>query len=180
VVIVMRDGYATLSHDITVADGHTVARDVGLPTAPTLTQELTVVGRLSDYVEATAHASRTSARLIDVPQAIQVLPARFLEDIGALDTKDLYKHVSGVTDSPYSSTVVRGFTARSYTIIDAHDRQQFGAHLRLLVRVDNVLDRRYSAFSLFAARVGNVPGQPRTISVALTVSSRAGRRGAQP
>jgi iron complex outermembrane receptor protein len=115
-VVILRDGYATLSEAVQVAPGQTLTLEVQLPLAPTLTQELVVTGRLSDYVETSAGAARTSARLIDVPQAIQVLPARFLEDIGALDTKDLYKHISGVTDSSYSSTVVRGFTQREVLI----------------------------------------------------------------
>jgi len=115
-VVILRDGYAPLSEVVEVAAGGTVTLEVQLPLAPTLTQEIVVTGRMSDYVETSAGAARTSARLIDVPQAIQVLPARFLEDIGALDTKDLYKHISGVTDSAYSSTVVRGFTQREVLI----------------------------------------------------------------
>ena len=115
-VVILRDGYATLSEVVQVAAGQTLTVEVQLPLAPTLTQEIVVTGRMSDYVETSAGAARTSARLIDVPQAIQVLAARFLEDIGALDTKDLYKHISGVTDSAYSSTVVRGFTQREVLI----------------------------------------------------------------
>lgn len=115
-IVILRDGYAPLSQVVDVTAGASVTLDVRLPLAPTLTQEIVVTGRMSDYVETSAGAARTSARLIDVPQAIQVLPARFLEDIGALDTKDLYTHISGVTDSAYSSTVVRGFTQREVLI----------------------------------------------------------------
>jgi iron complex outermembrane receptor protein len=115
-LVVIRDGYAPLSQSIAVMAGQTLTLDIRLPAAPTLTQEVTVRGRLSDYVDSSARASRTSAALIDVPQAIAVLPARLIEDIGALDTKDLYKFVSGVSDSPYSSTVVRGFTQREVLV----------------------------------------------------------------
>jgi iron complex outermembrane recepter protein len=115
-VVFMRDGYVTLSQPVTVSATEPVTLEVRLPAAPTLSQELTVVGRLSDYIETSATAAKTSARLIDVPQAIAVLPARFLEDVGAFDTKDLYRHVSGVVDSPYSSTVVRGFTQREVLV----------------------------------------------------------------
>lgn len=115
-VIVLRDGYAPLSQPVEIRTGDTVTLDVQLPFAPRVSQELTVLGRLSDYVEATASAAKTSEQLLNVPQAIQVLPAQFLADIGALDTKDIYKHVSGVSDSPYSSTVVRGFTQREVLI----------------------------------------------------------------
>jgi iron complex outermembrane receptor protein len=65
-----------------------------------------------------------------------------------------------------------GLRAPAYTVVDAHYFQQVTPRLRVLLRVDNVFDVRYSASSLFAARVGNIPGQPRTASVALTVSSR--------
>jgi iron complex outermembrane recepter protein len=115
-IVITRDGFVPLSEPVTVIAGQTLTLDVRLPAAPTLTQELTVVGRISDYVDTTAGAAKTSARLIDVPQAIVVLPARLIEDIGALDTKDLYKFISGVTDSPYSSTVVRGFTQREVLV----------------------------------------------------------------
>ena len=101
---------------MTVDPGRTLTLDVRMPLAPTLSEELTVIGRMSDYVETSASASKTSARLIDVPQAIVVLPSRFLEDLGALDTKELYRHISGVEDSPYSSTVVRGFTQREVLV----------------------------------------------------------------
>ena len=115
-IIVVRDGYAPLSQSVAVTAGQTTTLDVRLPLAPTLSQEVVVTGRLSDYVDSSARASRTTAALIDVPQAIAVLPARLIEDIGALDTKDLYKHISSVSDSPYSSTVVRGFTQREVLV----------------------------------------------------------------
>lgn len=109
IVTVTRDGYAALSQPVTIVSGQTLSLDVNLPLAPTLSEKVEVRGRVSDYVESTASASRTSARLMDVPQAIVVLPERLLEDIGALDTKELYKHMSGVTDGPYNSMIVRGF-----------------------------------------------------------------------
>jgi iron complex outermembrane recepter protein len=114
-LVVSRDGFAALSQEITVtAGGATI--EVRLPRQVTVAETLTVVGRLSDYVDTSAGAARTSASLIDVPQAIVVLPARLIEDIGALDTKDLYKFMSGVSDSPYSSTVMRGFTQREVLV----------------------------------------------------------------
>lgn len=115
-VVVTREGYAPLSQPITVAAGQSVTLDVQLPAAPSVSEQLTVVGRLSDYVESTSSAARTSAPLLDVPQAIEVLPSRLLSDIGAVDTKDLYKFMSGVSDSPYSMVVVRGFSQREVLV----------------------------------------------------------------
>ncbi len=115
-VLVTRDGYAPLSRAVEVTPAQPVTLDFTLPRQISVTEGLTVVGRLSDYVDTTASAARTSAALMDIPQAIVVLPARLIEDIGALDTKDLYKFMSGVADSPYSSTVVRGFTQREVLV----------------------------------------------------------------
>lgn len=115
-IIFVRDGFLTHSEVLAAGPGAAITRDVVMRQAPTLTQEITVLGRMSDYTDATAGAARTSARLIDVPQAVQVLPGQLLEDIGALDTKDLYRHIAGVTDSTYSATVVRGFTQREVLV----------------------------------------------------------------
>jgi iron complex outermembrane receptor protein len=116
VVLMTRDGYAPLTLDVTVDAARGATLDVEMPRQVSVTEGLTVVGRVNDYVDTSAGAARTSAALIDVPQAIVVLPARLIEDIGALDTKDLYKFMSGVSDSPYSSTVVRGFTQREVLV----------------------------------------------------------------
>jgi iron complex outermembrane receptor protein len=115
-VVISKEGFAALTESVTLPAGQTVSIEVRLPGALVLAEQLTVLGRLSDYIEATALAARSSARLIELPQAIAVLPARLLDDVGALDTKDLYRHISGVVDSPYSSTVVRGFTQREVLV----------------------------------------------------------------
>ena len=115
-LVVSRDGFAASSQEVTVIASEPTTVEVRLPRQVSIAEELTVVGRLSDYIDTSAGAARTSAPLIDVPQAIVVLPARLIEDIGALDTKDLYKFISGVSDSPYSSTVVRGFTQREVLV----------------------------------------------------------------
>lgn len=115
-LVVSRTGYTALTQELTVTAGQPTTVDVRMPRQVAIAEELTVVGRLSDYVDTSAGAARTSAALIDVPQAIVVLPARLIQDIGALDTKDLYKFISGVSDSPYSSTVVRGFTQREVLV----------------------------------------------------------------
>lgn len=115
-VVATRGGFSPATSEVTVAASGAPALDVLLPDGLLVNETLTVQGRLSDYVETSAMATRTSARLIDVPQAIAVLPARLLEDVAALDTKDLYRHISGVVDSPYSSTIVRGFTQREVLV----------------------------------------------------------------
>jgi len=68
----------------------------------------------SDSFLATASVSVTKSpvSLIDTPYAIQVIPQALLEDRNIQDIKDLYRNISGVTDSPYSAMTFRGFTQR--------------------------------------------------------------------
>jgi iron complex outermembrane receptor protein len=66
-----------------------------------------------------------------------------------------------------------GIRAPGYVVVDLHYFQQVTPRIRMLARIDNVFDRQYAASSLFVARAGNIPGQPRTFSIALTVTSRA-------
>jgi iron complex outermembrane recepter protein len=70
-------------------------------------------------------------------------------------------------EEPYA-----GIRAPGYAIVDAHFFQQVGRLARVIVKAENLFDRHYAANSLFAARAGNIPGQPRTLSVSLTLSTR--------
>ncbi len=115
-LVTTREGFAPLTQTVEITMGQRTTLEILLPAQVAMEEGLTVVGRLSDYVDTSASAARSSAALIDIPQAIAVLPARLIEDIGALDTKDLYRFMSGVIDSPYSSTVVRGFTQREVLV----------------------------------------------------------------
>ncbi|MBY0507174.1 MAG: TonB-dependent receptor [Bryobacteraceae bacterium] len=72
------------------------------------------VSEPSDSFLATASVSITKspASLIDTPYAIQMIPQALLESRNIQDIKDLYRNISGVTDSPYSAMTFRGFTQR--------------------------------------------------------------------
>jgi iron complex outermembrane receptor protein len=69
-----------------------------------------------------------------------------------------------------------GIKAPAFAVVDLHYYQQLGSRAKVLLRLDNAFDRQYASASLFAARAGNVPGQPRTFSIQLTVSTGNGRR----
>ncbi len=56
--------------------------------------------------------AKSPTALIDLPQAAQVIPKALLEDRNIQDIKDLYRNISGVTDSTYSAMTMRGFTQR--------------------------------------------------------------------
>lgn len=51
-------------------------------------------------------------RLLDSAYVVQVIPEALLEDRQIQEISDLYRNISGVTDSPYSAMTFRGFTQR--------------------------------------------------------------------
>ncbi len=56
-----------------------------------------------------------------------------------------------------------GIRANGYTIADVSFYQELTSRARLQLQITNVTDKKYAVSSLFAARVGNFPGQPRTV-----------------
>lgn len=72
------------------------------------------VNERPDNFLATVSVSVTKSptKLLDLPYAVQVLPKALLEDRNVQDIKDVYRNISGVTDSPYSAMTFRGFTQR--------------------------------------------------------------------
>jgi iron complex outermembrane receptor protein len=79
----------------------------------TVQSTIEVRGESSDFL-ATASVSITKSptQLIDLPYAVQVIPKALIEDRNIQDIKDLYRNISGITDSPYSAMTFRGFTQR--------------------------------------------------------------------
>ena len=64
-----------------------------------------------------------------------------------------------------------GLRSPSYRTFDASYYHTFAGRYRLNVKIENLFNEKYSLSSLFAPRVGNFPGQPRTVSASLTVLS---------
>lgn len=58
-----------------------------------------------------------------------------------------------------------GLRADGYTMADVSFYQELGAQARLQLQITNIADKQYATSSLFAARVGNFPGQPRAVMV---------------
>lgn len=56
-----------------------------------------------------------------------------------------------------------GIRADGYTIADVSIYQELSSRARLQLQITNITDKQYATGSLFAARVGNLPGQPRTV-----------------
>lgn len=56
--------------------------------------------------------SKSPQNIVDLPYAVQVLPKALFDDRAIQDIKNVYRHVSGITDSAYSAMTFRGFTQR--------------------------------------------------------------------
>lgn len=64
-----------------------------------------------------------------------------------------------------------GIKAPAYKVFDLSYYQTFFKRFRLNLKLENIADKKYAVSSLFAARAGNFPGQPRTFSASLTILS---------
>jgi len=69
-----------------------------------------------------------------------------------------------------------GIFAPAFTVIDLATDLRLLGRFDLRVALNNVFDTSYATASLFAARAGNIPGDPRTLTVTLTSSSLFVRR----
>lgn len=70
---------------------------------------LVITGQRAYHEENATSATRVPAPIVDVPQSIQVISSQLLEDFGATEFEQLYRGMSGVTNSPYSEVMLRGF-----------------------------------------------------------------------
>ncbi|MDQ4121053.1 MAG: TonB-dependent receptor [Acidobacteriota bacterium] len=64
-----------------------------------------------------------------------------------------------------------GLKAPSYKTFDASYYHTFFQRFRFYAKLENLANEKYALSSLFAPRVGNFPGQPRTFSAGLTILS---------
>lgn len=64
-----------------------------------------------------------------------------------------------------------GIRAASYQVFDLNYYHTFQKRFRFDLKLENIADKKYAVSSLFAARAGNFPGQPRTFTVGFTILS---------
>jgi len=102
-------GFIPLQRVISVTGEPTII-DLKLETVQT-----TIEVRAEDdnfLTDTSVSITKSPESLLNIPYSIQVIPRAVLEDRAIQDVKDLYRNVSGVTDSPYSAVTFRGFTQR--------------------------------------------------------------------
>lgn len=106
-------GYKASKQNITVAAGRTITLGLRLAENQQVLTQVTVTGMTDAqlYSEPVSEiGTRTSARLLDVPQAIQVVPQQVLRDQQAQTLTEGLRNVAGVaTYSNYMDYVLRGF-----------------------------------------------------------------------
>ncbi|MBN8734360.1 MAG: TonB-dependent receptor, partial [Acidobacteria bacterium] len=79
----------------------------------TMRTSVEISERMDDFLAAhSVSVTKSPQQLLDLPYAVQVLPKALLEDRQVQELRDLYRNISGVTDSPYSAMTFRGFTQR--------------------------------------------------------------------
>lgn len=83
---------------------------------------LIVTGEEEEVVEAEGYrvpnataGTRTDTRILDVPQAVQVIPAEVLEDQAATDLQDALRNVSGITQGNTTGNTEDEFAIRGFS-----------------------------------------------------------------
>lgn len=62
--------------------------------------------------------TRTDTRILDVPQAVQVIPAEVLEDQAATDLQDALRNVSGITQGNTTGNTEDVFAIRGFSLVN--------------------------------------------------------------
>lgn len=110
VVVVTGGGFIPQKREIELKTGATRTLEIQLEK---LAASVDVVASLKEYhLEESSLATRTTARLIDLPQSVQVFPNQLIEDRAILEGNELFRNVSGLNQNTYSSMTFRGFTQR--------------------------------------------------------------------
>ncbi len=103
-------GFVPQTREIEIAAGQAVSVDARLEK---IAAAIDVVASLKEYhLEETGIATRVNARLIDLPQSVQVFPNQLIEDRAILEGNELFRNVSGLNQNSYSAMTFRGFTQR--------------------------------------------------------------------
>lgn len=89
---------------------------------PIVKQSIDVVAEGPPFVGAVKSATRTDTLLRDIPQSVDVVPARVIESQAALSVQDVLRNVSGVSlhmgEGRRDQVYIRGFSALNDQFID--------------------------------------------------------------
>ncbi|HMV84493.1 MAG TPA: TonB-dependent receptor [Blastocatellia bacterium] len=109
-LVISGGGYVPQQRTVEIKEGQTQTLEFRLER---VRASVDVVADLAEYrVEEMTTATRTSTRLIDLPQSVQVFPNQLIEDRAITEGNDLFRNVSGINQNTYSAMTFRGFTQR--------------------------------------------------------------------
>lgn len=109
-LVVSGEGYLPQQRTVEVKNGAANSFNFQLDR---IRETVDVVESLAEYqVDETSTATKTTTRLIDVPQSVQVFPNQLIEDRAILEGNELFRNISGLNQSTYSAMTFRGFTQR--------------------------------------------------------------------
>lgn len=109
-VTIVGKGYLPVTTEIVVGASGSTTLNLQLEV---ITGTVDVVASLREYhIDESSIATRINARLIDIPQSVQVFPNQLIEDRAILEGNELFRNVSGMNQNTYSAMTFRGFTQR--------------------------------------------------------------------
>jgi len=137
--------------------------------------EIDATGRLTRRLNVIVNYSLLDSQILEdktTPASVgKPLPNAARHSAGLYARYDFAKTGTAVTigsearsrrSQPYSDNVAGG-----YALLDLGLTQRIGKNLELRAQLNNAFDRFYATVTLFALRVGNMPGDPRTATVSL-------------
>lgn len=107
-------GYSAKKLNVNVSAGKTIRLTLQLDQTTQTLQEVVVTGVAGEgyqQPEVTSLATRQDVPLLQIPQAIQVIPRQLWQDQAALNVNEVSRNMVGVANNlPYNSFSMRGFT----------------------------------------------------------------------
>ncbi len=133
--------------------------------------ELELVGSLTSRWQAAVNYTYLDSQIVEDTSADAVgqpLPNAAPHSLGLFTRMELFLDTAaglGLTHVGDRIEPYAGIEAPAFTVVDLFLYRSLGRFAEVQVKLENVFDTVYATSSLFSARAGNFPGQPRTFSV---------------
>ena len=133
--------------------------------------EVEFVGSLRRGWQAAVNYTYLDSEIVEDTNADAVgqpLPNAAPHSLGLFSRMELFRDTAAGLGVTYVGDRVEpyaGIEAPAFTVVDLFLYRQLGRFAEVQVKLENAFDTVYATSSLFSARAGNFPGQPRTFSV---------------
>ncbi|MDE2881099.1 MAG: TonB-dependent receptor, partial [Acidobacteriota bacterium] len=133
--------------------------------------EVEFVGSLTRRWQAAVNYTYLDSEIVEDTNADAVgqpLPNAPPHSLGLFSRMELFRDTAAGLGVTYVGDRVEpyaGIEAPAFTVVDLFLYRQLGRFAEVQVKLENAFDTVYATSSLFSARAGNFPGQPRTFSV---------------